>query len=60
MIPLTEFQSTEPQNGRGWKGPLKVILSSPLEKVAQNHIQTAFEDLQGQDRHWDLILVPFH
>lgn len=34
-------------------------MSNPLEKGAQNHVQTSVEDHQGQAGHWALSLVPF-
>lgn len=48
------------QKGRGWEGPLDVFWSnlllkqSNLEQVAQHHIQTAFEYLQG-GKHYNLF-----
>lgn len=34
-------------------------MSNPLDKGAQNHVQTSFEDHQRQAGHWALSLVPF-
>lgn len=41
----------------GWKGPLGVIRSNSmlkqgyLEHIAQDHVQEAFDDLQGERLH---------
>ena len=54
---LKSLLLTESQNGRGWKGPLEIILSNPLleqpllEQGAQDCVQTGFECPQGRRLH---------
>jgi len=54
------YRLTESQTGRGWKGPLEVILSNPPAQAgppraaAQASVQVGFEYLQG----WRLTNLP--
>lgn len=51
------LDATESQNGWSWKAPLEVLLSKDpaqegyQELVAQDHIKTGFEYLQGWKHH---------